>query len=57
MGKAKVKLHGGPADGRWIDYHTPLPKTLVIPEVSSHSTKFHDYERISQYDYEFKESQ
>ena len=33
MKYAKVKLHGGPDDGKWIDYGVPLPKVLVVPHV------------------------
>ena len=51
----KVKLNGGPKDGQWVSYSTPLPKTLVIPEVTSHATKYHDYERTSEREYRFKE--
>ena len=55
MARAKVKLNGGPSDGKWIDYEIPLPKVLVIPEVSSHSTKFHDYVRTGKFSYQFRE--
>lgn len=26
-------LHGGPADGRTVDYHSPMPLILVIAEL------------------------
>ena len=51
--KIKVKLHGGPKDGQWIDYYQPLPKTIVITEVSGDSLKYHDYERTSVKDYNY----
>lgn len=55
MARVKVKLNGGPKDGVWVDYDTPLPETIVITEVSSSSMKYHDYERINTYDYEYRE--
>jgi hypothetical protein len=53
--RVKVKLKGGPKDGEWVDYSTPLPPTLVIPERSSHSTKFHNYDHHSEYEYHYRE--
>lgn len=53
--KIKVKLNGGPKDGQWVDYTTPLPKIIVIAEVTKERT-FHydDYLRrgnTEQYDF------
>lgn len=55
-----VKLHGGPKDGETIKYYSPLPKVLVITEVSeanSASVKFryHNYKRIGKRDYSYVE--
>lgn len=53
--KTKVKLNGGPKGGEWINYSTPLPKVIVMTEVTK-SGLFHydDYERrgdTEQYDF------
>jgi hypothetical protein len=54
MAITKVKLIGGPKDGQWITYSTPLPKTLVITEVSSGQVKQYDYEHFSDIEYRIK---
>lgn len=55
-GKVYVKLHGGPKDGQFVEYFRPLPKVIVVTEVSSASMKYHNYRRVKEYDYEYQES-
>jgi hypothetical protein len=47
MKYTSIKLHGGPSDGRWVRYGTPLPKTLVVPQFNDTKTvlSFNDYQR------------
>lgn len=54
--KVKVKLSGGSMGGKWISYTTPLPKTIVLTEVTKERTFiYEDYERVGETtQYEFK---
>lgn len=55
--KVKVTLEGGPRNGTWIEYDTPLPKVLVFSEVTGDSVKYHDYEQVGKREYRFRESE
>jgi hypothetical protein len=57
-----VKLHGGPKDGETIKYYSPLPKILVITEVSEANSvnaklKYHNYKRVGKRDYNYVEGE
>ena len=54
--QVKVKLNGGSMGGKWINYTTPLPKTIVLTEVTKDKTFiYEDYERVGDSKiYEFK---
>jgi hypothetical protein len=43
--RIKVLLQGGPADGRRVEYYTPLPKILVVATRNGRIA-WHDYERV-----------
>ncbi|QGJ90121.1 hypothetical protein HWC80_gp091 [Mycobacterium phage Indlulamithi] len=45
----QVKLHGGPKDGEVYPYGDPLPKVLVIAEVSERKGPvYHDYMQVGE---------
>lgn len=54
--RVKIKLNGGSMGGKWIDYTTPLPKTIVLTEITKHKQFiYEDYERVGETEvYEFK---
>ena len=54
--QVKVKLSGGSMGGTWINYTTPLPKTIVITNYTKENTFiYEDYERVGDTKfYEFK---
>lgn len=53
-----VRLNGGSKDGKWIKYTTPLPKILVITNVSNgHGFNYENYKRreeTDQYDFVYE---
>jgi hypothetical protein len=45
--RKNVRLMGGPADGRVIEYYTPLPRVLVVADRNGRIT-WHDYRRVGE---------
>lgn len=56
MGFVLVRLNGGPRDGSFVKYSTPLPNTLVFAQLNDEKTglSYVDYERrngLTEYDW------